>query len=185
MDLRSMLQEWNELMKDRGESRAQQKQQALVESGTPLRKKPATTKRRLRAKAPQVQARRRLRAKAPAAIAKSMVATASSTIGPSHPAPVAMSTIGTTELPIGESAIVLEDPPAMPPLQPCAPIDYRGCRIYTAVKQSSWRVMPHPGVSVYDRIIPYTAKPEEAWRRVIDYCKNPVLPPSRRLRIEA
>ena len=185
VDVRAMLQEWDGLMKERGEYRAQQKEQAEEEGGTPLRKKPAAAKRHsrrgLRAKAERLQSKRRRRSKGPDAIAKPMVATTSSTIDPSHPAPVAKSTIGTTESPIGESAIALEEPPAMPPLKACVPIDYRGCRIYTSVGMSCWRVYPHPGACVYDRKFKWTKRPLEAWQRVIDYCKNPVLPASRRL----
>ena len=67
-----------------------------------------------------------------------------------------------------------------PPLQQTAPIDYKGCRIYTTVKTKAWRVVPYPGRSVYDKAFYWGDAPNVSWSNLMSYCDNPVLPESRR-----
>ena len=165
-DLRTMLGEWDGLMKGREELKQQRREQGLPPKSAKAKRR--TTRVRYRSKTSDPRKRSSIKS-ARSSIASPERATED---GP------ARSSIASPERATG-------DEPAMPPLAKCAPVGYRGCRIYTAVKQSCWRVYPQPGVSVYDRKIMWTANPAESWQKLIAYCKNPVLPASRRLHVAA
>ena len=68
----------------------------------------------------------------------------------------------------------------MPPLTATSPIVYRGCKVYTSEKARAWRVVPYPGVSVYDRKIKWGSSPAKAWEALKQYCQAPFLPDSRK-----
>ena len=68
--------------------------------------------------------------------------------------------------------------PPMPALEKTAPINHHGCRIYTSVADKKWRVMPKPGESLYDKGFAWGADPQAKWRKLLDYCEAPMLPPS-------
>ena len=55
---------------------------------------------------------------------------------------------------------------------------YNGCKVYES--PSAFRVLPKPGESKYDRSIHFGAKKtkEVAWKEVLTYCENPVIPKS-------
>ncbi len=63
-----------------------------------------------------------------------------------------------------------------PPFGSAVPLMYKGCKVYES--PSSFRVLPRPGESKYDRSITFGAKKtkEAAWKDVITYCENPVIP---------
>ena len=76
------------------------------------------------------------------------------------------------------------DAPSMPKLGvELTPLQYRGCIIYVARSQASWRVMPKvamkPG-SHYDKAFPFGIKPQVQWQNVVRYCANPIVPPAHR-----
>ena len=79
--------------------------------------------------------------------------------------------------PVLEVSARTERPPA-PALEKTAPINHHGCRIYTSVADKKWRVMPKPGESLYDKGFAWGADPQAKWRKLLDYCEEPALPPS-------
>ena len=66
--------------------------------------------------------------------------------------------------------------PAMPELSKQPAVMHKGCKIYTCVSDRKWRVLPKPGVSLYDKAFKWGEDPMRSWRQVLDYCENPVLP---------
>ena len=59
------------------------------------------------------------------------------------------------------------------------PFIYRGCKFdYSQVKET-FRVMPRPGVSVFDKAFPYKgskADKSKAFQTMLAYCEKPVIP---------
>ena len=70
--------------------------------------------------------------------------------------------------------------PSMPALIAASPCEYRGCKIYTSLKTSVWRVVPFPRQSVYDKKFHWGAEPARAWAALVAYCEAPTLPESRK-----
>ena len=57
------------------------------------------------------------------------------------------------------------------------PCVYNGCKIYAG--SGRFRVVPFPGLSVYDRTFMFNDKNKsKVWGNVIDYCKKPSIPKS-------
>ena len=66
-----------------------------------------------------------------------------------------------------------------PPSGATFPLIHRGCKVYHAVTDRSWRVMPRPGLSLYDKRFGYTTTTKQkVWAAVLVYCKNPSIPSS-------
>ena len=55
------------------------------------------------------------------------------------------------------------------------PCFYNGCKIYEG--RDAYRIMPKPGLSKYDKRIPFNSDQEAAWSKAMDYCQNPIIPP--------
>ena len=70
--------------------------------------------------------------------------------------------------------------PPRPPLEKTAPVVYKGCKVYTTVKTRTWRVVPYPGRSVYDKAFSWGSNLDASWANVMRFCDSPVLPESRR-----
>ena len=57
------------------------------------------------------------------------------------------------------------------------PLLYNGCKVLEG--SDRFRIVPRPGESVYDKAIPFSkASKSEAWIKVIEYCKHPIIPKS-------
>ena len=67
-------------------------------------------------------------------------------------------------------------PPMPPPGHPQSTIIYKGCHIYTSLAASKWRVVPKPKEYAYDKAFQFGDNPKASWKRLLDYCENPVIP---------
>ena len=76
----------------------------------------------------------------------------------------------------GKGMKCTEDRPRLPALSKQSFIAYKGCKIYTAVAASAWRVLPKPGESLYDKKFPWGDKPKLQWDKLLEYCDNPKIP---------
>jgi hypothetical protein len=56
------------------------------------------------------------------------------------------------------------------------PIDFNGCKIYLSLASKKWRVVPEPGVSRYDKQFVHGSSPAAAWKQLVAYCLDPILP---------
>ena len=57
------------------------------------------------------------------------------------------------------------------------PLLYNGCKVLEG--SDRFRIVPRPGESVYDKAIPFSkTSKSEAWSKVIEYCKHPIIPKS-------
>ena len=60
--------------------------------------------------------------------------------------------------------------PCMPPVgEPAQPINYKGCRIYTAVKDKSWRVLPFGARN--DKKFKWGERPDSTWELLLTHCE--------------
>ena len=53
---------------------------------------------------------------------------------------------------------------------------WKGCKIQSNPNNRKWRVFPKPDKYMYDKGFPWGADPNAAWKSVLAYCNNPVLP---------
>ena len=59
------------------------------------------------------------------------------------------------------------------------PFVYRGCKVYYSPSRESFRVMPRPGISVFDKPFSYKGSKTDkskAFQAMLAYCEKPVIP---------
>ena len=67
--------------------------------------------------------------------------------------------------------------PSMPSVtESIGSLMWKGCKIQSNPNNRKWRVFPKPDTHLYDKGFPWGADPNAAWKSVLAYCNNPVLP---------
>ena len=67
--------------------------------------------------------------------------------------------------------------PSMPSVtESIGTLMWKGCKIQSNPNKRKWRVFPKPNTHLYDKGFPWGADPNAAWKSVLAYCNNPVLP---------
>ena len=60
-----------------------------------------------------------------------------------------------------------------PPYGTLCPLTFKGCKVYHSVARLTWRVLPNPGESLYDKQFHYLpSNKKQIWKAVVSYCKS-------------
>ena len=64
-----------------------------------------------------------------------------------------------------------------PPFGSACPLFYKGCKIYDAPNDKKYRVLPKPGLSLYDKAFSYkVVSKKDAWAEAVSFCRRPSIP---------
>ena len=63
-----------------------------------------------------------------------------------------------------------------PKLTDTFPILWKGCKVYSGT--GKFRVLPKPGISLYDKSFAHGGDKELAFKKALEFCDNPIIPSS-------